>query len=1633
MKSIVFIDVEVSKNKAVDFGAIYEDNRSFHEGKSRAFSNFISDAYYICGHNIISHDSKYIVNLIKQRKYSFIDTLCISPLIYPKKKYHNLLKDDKLQTESLNDPLNDSIKAKDLFFQEVASFNMLDYTFKSIIGTLLYKEKEFEGFFEYVKWDKTKNIIKDIKSYFHNKICENANIDFLISKYPIELAYTLALVLCDEKHEIFAPWVHINYPNVERVIAILCGENCGECQYCKNKFDPLIRLKEIFKYDSFRKFGDNNDPLQEMAVKAALNGDSLLAIFPTGGGKSVTFQLPALIAGEATKGLTVVISPLQSLMKDQVDSLERKNIIDAVTINGMVDPIARKKVIDRIYDGRASILYIAPESLRSKTIFKLFLSRRIERIVIDEAHCFSTWGQDFRIDYLYIGKFIDELQKAKGDNRKIPVSCFTATAKQKVISDIMDYFDSNLGLKLKKIATSATRKNLHYKVEMKKDEEEKYNSLRDLLLVKKCPTIVYVSSTILAEKLAWRLNSNGIEALYFHGKMESQAKAEAQNKFINGDVNVIIATSAFGMGVDKNNIELVVHYEISDSLENYVQEAGRAGRNDDIEADCIVYYNEDDLNKHFGLLNRSKLNIGDIKKVWHGIKQIAGSRTSFSCSPLELARASGWDEEIEGIDTIIKTAVNALEEAQYIKRGMNSPRVFATSINVSNIAEAIEKMNKSGIFSKDETDLSRAILSHMIGKKRRNMANNDEAESRIDYLADILGVKRENVITVVNKLKQINILKDDNDMNAIIKCEKNKVYSELERFAQLERYMIKKLSNNHTIIDIKKLNGDALNDGIKGSTVKNIRTILLYWTLNKIIKRTFKTSDNAYEVEWDNSNIEINDTVEKRLEIARFIVEYLIIEADDDKRVDFSLVTILNLYNNRNDLFASVSQANLEEIQNAIMYLSKLSFISIEGGFLVLYNAMQIERLEMNNNIHYKKEDYKKLEEHYSIKVSQIHMVGEYANMMLRDYDEALNYVKDYFELDYNMFIAKYFRGVRRKEIRMKLTPKKYKQIFESLTQEQINIIEDDESQYITVLAGPGSGKTRVLVHKLASLLLLEDVKPNQLLMLTFSRAAALEFKERLIKLIGTAAYYVDIKTFHSYCFDLLGTIGDETLFDQVIEEAKKMIESGEVEQSKISKLVLVIDEAQDMTEEEFELLNTLIKQNPEMKVIAVGDDDQNIYEFRNASSEYFDRLLRNKVNSNSYTLLTNFRSVSRIVDFSNDFVKNIKERMKSKPSITYNKDLGSVSVFKFNHTNLEIQIINHLKSIIKKGGSNAILTQTNVEAFKIMGLLKKEKIAATLIQGSRDFKVYHILEIRDFFDRLNSQEPVIIEQKWNEAIDYIKQKHVRSTNLNLVLNILTRYKNSVKTLYFNDLKTALIESNISDFQDYSTSSVVVSTVHKSKGREFDNVFLMIDDVKCNDESYRKLYVGITRAKKNLCIYTNSEFFSKYQYDVNYKEYTIKYPEPEELLIELSHADVNLGNFTFGNISNTIDKYMFAGQRLRFIEEWFYPANFDKKIFTFSKQFKEKTYIPLIEKGYCLVDAKINYLVKWHPNDEVEYTEYNVILPEIRFVKENHISKENAICPSCGSELIIKNGKNGKFIGCSNYPICTYNKNLNSL
>lgn len=523
LSMIAFIDTEIiPKTKQVkDIGAIRYDGAKFHKNSGAELIDFLKNIKFVCGHFITQHDLKYIGSSIEKAGIStenIIDTLYWSPLLFPSKPYHALLKDDKLQTDELNNPLNDAIKAQDLFYDEVATFNSLDENIKRLLYLLVGHDLRFSGFFKFLNYKAEDDTEALIRLLFGDRICQNANLSLFIQRTPIELAYCLSLINASQPASITPSWVLAHFKEVERLMFLLRQKPCiTGCQYCDLALDAHRALDRYFGYSSFRDYGGR--PLQLNAVDAAIDSRSFIAVFPTGGGKSITFQVPALLAGENARGLTVVISPLQSLMKDQVDNLEKSGINTAVTINGLLDPIERSKAIERVADGSACILYISPESLRSPTIYRLLLSRKISRFVIDEAHCFSSWGQDFRVDYLYIGEMIKLIREHKQLPYPIPVSCFTATAKPQVIDDICKYFEDKLGLTLERFTSSASRTNLHYKVLAKGSDEEKYQATRELIEEKDRPAIIYVSRTKRAEKLAKRLTADGLNARAFHGKL----------------------------------------------------------------------------------------------------------------------------------------------------------------------------------------------------------------------------------------------------------------------------------------------------------------------------------------------------------------------------------------------------------------------------------------------------------------------------------------------------------------------------------------------------------------------------------------------------------------------------------------------------------------------------------------------------------------------------------------------------------------------------------------------------------------------------------------------------------------------------------------------------------------------------------------------------------------------------------------------------------------------------------------------------------------------------------------------------------------------------------------------------------
>lgn len=347
-------------------------------------------------------------------------------------------------------------------------------------------------------------------------------------------------------------------------------ENYFEILYniVMNKFEIL---KHYFGHDSFRDG-------QENIIDNISSGRDALCIMPTGGGKSICYQIPALMSD----GIAIVISPLISLMKDQVTSLNQ-NGIRAAYINSTLTSAQQSRAIYNAMRGEYKLIYVAPERLEVPAFLNLCNSIKISLIAVDEAHCVSQWGHDFRPSYLKIADFISRL-----DNRPV-ISAFTATATDAVKRDILNL----LGLKNPyQITTGFDRKNLFFAV---KRPQRKQNELLAIVSEHKNQSgIIYCATRKNVEKVSDFLNENGYDSLIYHAGLSNGIRSKNQDDFINDRCNLIVATNAFGMGIDKPDVRFVVHYNMPKNLENYYQEAGRAGR-DGENSDCILLYSPTDV------------------------------------------------------------------------------------------------------------------------------------------------------------------------------------------------------------------------------------------------------------------------------------------------------------------------------------------------------------------------------------------------------------------------------------------------------------------------------------------------------------------------------------------------------------------------------------------------------------------------------------------------------------------------------------------------------------------------------------------------------------------------------------------------------------------------------------------------------------------------------------------------------------------------------------------------------------------------------------------------------------------------------------------------------------------------------
>jgi ATP-dependent DNA helicase RecQ len=421
-------------------------------------------------------------------------------------------------------------------------------------------------------------------------------------------------------------------------------------------------------------------PGQLETMACVLRGEDVLTILPTGGGKSLCYQLPALLDEDGT---TLVISPLIALMKDQVDSLPAGLRGRATTINSSLDGDELRHRQEQVGYGAYRLVYAAPERLRQPPFLQALRGGDVRRMVIDEAHCVSVWGHDFRPDYLTVG----EARQALGDP---PLLAMTATAPLHVRRDIIDHLSSNESRKaqahdLRIVASDVTRPNLQLEAFHAKDTHDKLQYLLAFCGSERGSGIVYADTRARCEELAALLNEYGIVAAHYHAGIEK--RAEVQDDFMTGRTRVVVATVAFGLGIDKPDIRFIVHFRPPPSLEAYYQEAGRAGR-DGEAARCLLMVSSGDRGTLTRRIHRDALTLDDLREVYGAVQRHLAPERVGRVATADLQRDLRCD------NTRLRVALGFLGQAGLLKRGPDVPR--AASVRLTAPLDAARRSGQSG-------------------------------------------------------------------------------------------------------------------------------------------------------------------------------------------------------------------------------------------------------------------------------------------------------------------------------------------------------------------------------------------------------------------------------------------------------------------------------------------------------------------------------------------------------------------------------------------------------------------------------------------------------------------------------------------------------------------------------------------------------------------------------------------------------------------------------------------------------------------------------------------------------------------------------------------------------------------------
>lgn len=1500
-----------------------------------ALDRFADSSAFLLGHNLIAFDLPHLAAAkpdLRLLALPAVDTLRLNPLAFPRNPYHHLVKhyqDGQLEKGQLNDPELDARLTLKLFADQSRAFRELNEADPALLTAwhwLTTASGEISGlnaFFTTIRRTTRPSEAEALAAIMqrlagHACLANGRAVLAERKENAWALAYALAWLSVAGGNSVMPPWVCHQFPAAGKIVKALRDVSCGDpaCAWCSERHDARKELERWFGFSAFRAEprGTDGRSLQQSIVEAAMQGRHVLGILPTGTGKSLCYQIPALSRYDKTGALTVVISPLVALMADQVSGLLARGISSCAAINGLLSMPERADVLDRVRLGDVGILIVSPEQLRNKTLRKVLAQREIGAWVLDEAHCISKWGHDFRPDYRYVGRFIKE--KAGADPIP-PVLCLTATAKPDVIADMCAYFKEKVGIDLQLFNGGADRTNLDFLV-VPTSPAEKLAHIYQMLAIELTPdssggAIVYCASRKGTEEVAEYLVAKGMAASYFHAGMPGEAKKDTQQRFIQGALRVIAATNAFGMGIDKPDVRLVIHADIPGSLENYLQEAGRAGR-DQQAARCVLLYTERDAERQFSMSARSRLTQKEIQAILKSLKTLDRKKRMNG----EIVATTGeiLAEELDGAfdrdsvtdDTRVRTALAWLEEASLLQREENHVQVFPSSLRIKSLQEAEEKLAKKQLFA----DYRRQLLSIV---RALISADPDDGIST-DELMGVSGMSAQKVCSALYELEKLGIASNDTGLTAFVHAgverSSHKRYAEA---AALEIALIDVLREDAP--DMAK--GEAFRLQLRQAT-QRLKDRGHAQASPESITRLLKSiaADGRGEEggvgslqvrRHDAENVKITLQREwgpltktarlRRLAGERLLEHLMATLAPGERGNDLLAKTTLG------NLLAAIEQdmhvkAEAKDIpkllDRALMWLHEQEVIRLNKGLAVFRPAMTI-RLEADRR-GFVKADFAPLKMHYDEQVVQIHVMDEYARRGLEAIANALQLVSDYFRLRHEEFMQRWLPG-RDKELARQTTPTSWRAIVEDLNPAQQEIVTDEREQTnVLVLAGPGSGKTRVLVHRIAYLVRVKRENPHSILALAYNRHAAAEIRRRLQDLIGDDARGVVVMTCHALAMRLAGISFakrpvSEDIFDAVLKQAIALLKGEglppeDVDEQRDRLLAafswILVDEYQDIGPTQYELISALAgrtrtDEDGRLRMFAVGDDDQNIYAFSGASVQYI-RRFESDYKARPAFLIHNYRSTRHIIHAANLVIAQAQDRLKADRPITIDR-----ARVKADHGGAWEKLDPVAKGrvqIVPAGRDPVEQAQAVMIEFSRLALCVPDWDWARVAVIAREWK--YLEPIRSYCELQGIPVQMANEDSshfWRARetrllVDWLREEHFKLIDSGRIRTWLAAQTPGPCWAWMQEaidqfaLETDAAEIPVAQFIEWLVewgrevrrrqSGVMLLTAHRAKGLEFDHVAVLdggweqTGAGEDQDASRRLFYVAMTRARQTLLL-----------------------------------------------------------------------------------------------------------------------------------------------------------------------------------